>query len=591
MLGICQINADSKTVQEAYVNHRKEDKLRALGVDEQVPRDSPTLSVMSRQGSSQSSNVLKSPALASAWHLGPYPPSFYGAANPSSNVGKPGISQHSIAHPFYEPSFLSLSQHSQPSESQIPGTWSPQVYLTSQQGSRVASPQVNGHMQVFGHAAPTLSPIEVSNVGQFPNQASTKVLVGTEEQQALLQIQRLAQQQQHLHPQPALQQRSSASLANPQNSERNLLPAAHHNQVEVVSTVSHDYRQNPNEISQKGVNEAKAGVLHLVDGDEGQGCRKATQLDEGLHEHQAEKFSSNNGLGSPRHARANGPLVDPVPNTSGVADRMASQPGQSQSTYSSKGSQLNVNAPKFEPGKLKNIVASSFLGDKQPHKVAESESLNLSYPNVRVQAPNEESRPGKWNVAAPEFMPKALVTATVPSQEFSFSALRPSLRPDAPAFEPSDSRSASGHQANGEKHAVQPIKKIFGDINFSEVIKPPKSKAIPVIQPTKEFNSQSKSDENLDGQEDETGRITQADGRQKRVRYVGWDIHLILGKHSLKAGKELLRSPCYLNLSCHSVLQIELLEHYHYHTAPVNVPRKGLTIQLCVYKSFLFPTL
>ena len=547
-------------MQEAYVHHRKEDKLRALGVDEQVLRDSPTLSVMSRQGSSQSSNVLKSPALTSSWHLGPYPPSFYGAANPSSNVGKTGTSQHSIAYPFYEPSFLSLSQHSQPSESQIPGTWSPQAYLTSQQGSRVASPQVNGHKQVFGHAAPTLSPIEISNVVQVPNQASANLLARTQEQQALLQIQRSAQQQQHhLHPQPVLQQRSSASLFNPQNGERTLQPAAHHDQAEVVRTVSHDYRQNPNGISQKGVDEVKTGVPHLMDGNEGQGCRKATQLDEGHHERQAENVSSNVGVASPQHARTTEPLSDPLPNTRGIADRVTSQPGQSQSTYSSKGSQLNVNAPKFEPGKLKNIgAASSFLGDEQAHKLAESESLNLSHPNVRVKAPNEECRPSKWNVAAPEFMPKALVTAIVPSQEFSFSALRPSLRPDAPAFEPSDSRSASGHQTNGEQHAVQPIKKIFGDIKFSEVIDLQKSKAIPDLQPTKGSNSQSRSDENLDGQEDETGRITQADGRQKRVRYVGWDIHLTLGKHSLRAGTKLLRSLCYLSLSCHSMMCYKL---------------------------------
>ena len=514
---------------------------------------------MSRQGSSQSSNVLKSPALASSWHLGPSPPSFYGAANPSSNVSKPGASQHSIAHPFYEPSLLSLSQHSQPSDSQIPGTWSPQVYLTSQQGSRVASPRVNGHMQVLGHAAPTLSPIEISNVGQVPNQASANLLARTQEQQALLQIQRLAQQQQpHLHTQPVLQQRSSASLANPQNGERTLQSAAHHDRAEVVSTVSHECRQNSNEVWQEGVDEAEASVPHLVDRNEGQGCRKATQLDEGHHEHQAEIFSCNDGAASPQHAKVNEPLLDPPPNTRGVADRVTSQPGQSQSTYSSKCSQLNVNAPKFEPGKLKNIGASSFLGDKQGYKLAESESLNPSYPNVRVQAPNEESRPSKWNVAAPEFMPKSLVTATVPSQEFSFSALRPSLRPDAPAFEPSDSRSASGLPTNGEQRAVQPTKKIFGDINFSEVIKPQNSKAIPVIQPTQESNSQSRSDENLDGQEDDTGRITQADGRQKRVRYVGRDIYLILGKHSLKAGKELLRSLCYLNMSCHPILCYEL---------------------------------
>ena len=414
-------------------------------------------------------------------------------------------------------------------------------------------------MQVFGHAAPTLSSLENSNVGQIPNQASTNLLARTQEQQALLQIQRLAQQQQHhLHPQLVLHQRSSASLANPQNGERNLQPAASHDQAEIVRTVSRDCRQIPNGISQKGVDKAKTDVPHLMDGNEGQGCRKATQLDEGQHENTDEAFWSNDGAASPQHARNDGPLLDPLPYIRGPADRVTSQAEQSQSTYSSKGSQLNVNAPKFEPRNLKGIGASSFLGDEQAHKVAGSKSLNLSNPNVRVQAPNEESRPSKWNVAAPEFMPKTLVTATVPSREFSFSALRPSLRPDAPAFEPSDSRSASGHQANGEQHAAQRIKKIFGDINFSEVIKPQRSKAIPVNQPTKESNSPSRFHENLDGQEDETGRITQADGRQKRVRYVGWDIHLVLGKRSLKAGKELLSSLCYSNLSCHSFLCYKL---------------------------------
>ena len=418
-------------------------------------------------------------------------------------------------------------------------------------------------MQVFGHAAPTLSPIEISNVGQVPNQASASLLARPQEQQALLQIQRSAQHQQqhhlHLHPQPALQQRSSASLVNPQDGERTLQPAAHHDQAEVVRTVSYEYRQNPNGVSQKEVDEAKTGVPHLIDGNEGQGCRKATQLDERYRERQAEIFSSNVGVASPQHARTTGPLLDPPPSTRGIADRVTSQPGQSQSTCSSKGSQLNVNAPKFEPRNLNNIGgASSFLGDEQAHKLAEIESLNLSHPNVRAQAPNEEYRPSKWNVAAPEFMPKALVKATVPSQEFSFSALRPSLRPDAPAFEPSDSRNASGRQTNGEQHAVQPIKKIFGDINFSEVIEPQKSKAIPDFQPTKGSNSQSRSVENLDGQEDETGRITQADGRQKRVRYVGWDIHLILGKHSLRVGTEVLRSLCYLSFSCHSTLCYKL---------------------------------
>ena len=466
---------------------------------------------MSRQGSSPSSNVLTSPALASSWPLGPYPPSFYGAAKTSSYASMPGIAQYSMAHPFHEATLLSPRQLSQPSEPQIPGTWSPKIYSASQQGSRVASPQVNGHPHAFGHAAPLLSPTGTNNVGQVSSQASTVLLARTREQQAFLQIQQLKpQQQQHLHPQPVVEQRSSPSSSSSPNGERTLQPMAHLDLSENVSTVPRDYRRNQKEILQKRVDEAGAGMPYSLDGNEEQKCCEITQIDEGHDEHQAEHNSSNDGRASPQRGRT---------------------------------LHLNANAPKFEPGNFRNPGAFSFLGNNKAHKLAESESLKLPNPDGTAQAPNRASQPSKWNVAAPEFMPKALVTPTIPSREFSFSALRPSLRPDAPAFEPSDSRSGNISQSTSEHNSVQPAKKIFSDIHFSGVIKPPKSKAIPVIQPTKKMNSQLRSDENLDGQEDESGRITQVDGRQKRMRYVSWNAYVrildssLSCKNALKAGE------------------------------------------------------
>ena len=508
-------DADSKILQEAYVNHRKEDKLRALGVDEQMPRGSPTLSVMSRQGSSQSSSMLRSPALTSSWRLGPCPPALYGAANSPPYVGNPGFSQNPMAHPFHDPSLISPSQLSLPSEPQIPGTWSPQMSFASQQGSRVASPQINGHMQAFGHAAPSMSPIGLSNVSQVSKQPSIHLLARTREQQGFLQIQQSEQQQQSLHLQPILQQSSPPSLGSPQNGERNLQPLAHHYQADIVGTNPEDHRQNPDGILQKGVDEAKAGVSYLMDGLERQDCCKAIKIDKRLDEHRAKSASSKNVTVSPQHFRANANLGAKV-----IADPVVSQSEQYPSTHSPKSSQLNVNAPKFQPGKLRDFGAFSFLDNKQTHQLTQSENLILPYPDVGVRALDGVFQHSEWNFAAPEFMPKDLVTASVPFREFSFSALRPSLRPDAPAFEPSDSRCASGHQPSSERNTVQSTEKIFSNVNFSEVIKPPTSKAIPVIKPIKETTAQSRSDETLDGQEDESGRITQADGRQKRMRYV-----------------------------------------------------------------------
>ena len=486
---------------------------------------------MSRQASSQGSAVLTSPVCASSTHVGPFPPSFYDAANPASYIGKPGISHfptYSMAHPFNEPALFSRSQFPQPSEPHIPRTWSPQIHFASQQGSRVASPQINGHMQTLGQAAPSTSPIGISSTGQVSNQGSTDLLARTREQQERLQIQYLEeqrQQQHHHQQQPVLQQLSLPSLSSSQNGARILQPVAHHNQAEIVNRTPCDHRQNPNEILQKGVDEAKACMSYSMDGIEKQEDSKATQIDEGYDEYQAKSTSSSVGGAGPQHARANLSLVDPSLSARRIADPKTSHPGQPQRRYSSKASRFNVNAPKFEPRRLKNSGVFSFLGDKQAHKVTGGESLSLPSSDPARQAPNGVSQASKWNFAAPEFMPKDPVTATVPSREFSFSALRPVLRPDAPAFEPCDSRNRSGHGPASEHNVVHPTKKIFGDVNFSEAIKSLKSKAVPITKPpNKESESKSRSDENQDGQEDESGRMTQADGRQKRMRYVNPNI-------------------------------------------------------------------
>lgn len=512
-------NTNPEPLQEAYVNHLKEDKLRALGVDEQIPRNSPSLSVMSRQGSSQSSAVPTSPALAPSSHAGPFPTSFYGAANPASYIGKPVVShfpRYSIAHPSNEPSLISPNILPHPSQPHIAGTCSPQIHFASQQGSRVASPSVNGHVQTFEEATPSASPIGTSNVGQVSNQVSVDLVARMREHQALLQTQQLQQQQHLYHQQQMLQQRSSPSLGISPNEERILQPVAHQNQAEIVTPIPLNHRQNPSESLQNRVEESELRSSYSMCENEGREGSKGAQIDEGDDKNQAKTVLDEVGGAAPQNARADRSALDASLSVEGTPDHEANIPGQSQSRHPSKNSQLNVNAPKFEPRTLQNSGIFSFLGNQQAHKVIESEIGSFLSSDGAMQAPNGASQPGKWNVAAPAFMPKA----TVPSREFSFSALRPSLRPDAPTFKPSDSGNAPGPESASEHNAAQPLKKIFGDIAFPEVIKPSKSKAIPITKPNEASKGKEQFDGNMDGQEDESGRITQADGRQKRMRYV-----------------------------------------------------------------------
>lgn len=475
--GTYRVNIPDRRDWEAYVNHLREEKLRALGVDE---------SLMSRRGSSQTSAELTSPALASSSvHACPIP--IQGAANPASYVGKPGVSHfpsYSMAHPFTEPSLMSPNQFSQPSEPHTPGTWSPQRYFSSQQGSRVSSPIVNGQIQKLGHAAPIASHIEMNNVGRGFNPASSDLPNRMREQQALLQIQQLQQQHQQ---QQTLQQRSLPSLAISQIGEQVMQPVTHQNQAEIVTPVPRGHHQNPSENLQKGVDEAEAHPSYSMGENGRQQSSNVVQNDRGnCYCKTKDTFCKVEEMAS-KNTRANESGLDANPSVMGIPDRETNHPGQSQRRFPSKTSQLNVNAPKFEPRVLGTTGVFAFNGACQA---------------------------SKFNVAAPAFMPRLKT-----SNESSFSALRPSFRPDAPAFKPSEEGILPSPEPTSEQNTVQPVQKIFGDINFSEVIKPTNPEAIPIRKLNKESENKKKFDGDMGGQEDESGRITQADGRQKRMRH------------------------------------------------------------------------
>ena len=527
---------------------------------------------MSRQGSSQSSAGLNSPALVSSSHVDSFPISFYGAVQSASYVGKPLVShfpKYPIAHASKEPSLVSQIPVLQASEPHISGTWSPQAYFASQQESRLSSPGVTGHVQTFGRAASsTTSPVRTCNVGQVSSQASVDLLAGMREQQVPLQLQQ-HHQYQHQHQQQKLRQRSLPPLGLSSKQDRLPQLPPHRNQQEIAFPILHSHRHNLSENLQKGIGEADAHVSQSIDKNNVREELNVAQDDDGNDEYQARNYQNNVGTAASHNTGTKASVLETTLDASKIPDHETNLPGQCRTGYSSINSQWNVNAPKFEPRVLKDSGVFSFLGSQQAHKGVEKERFELPRSRGAAQARSEVSQPSKWNVAAPEFRPNPSVMATTPSREFSFSALRPSFRVDAPTFQPGASGNASGFETTNEQNVGRPIKKIFGDINFSDFNKPLKSKALPITQPNRVTVSHEKSDVDMDGQEDESGRITQADGRQKRMRYVLLQGYLSIRNSSpspkayLAGGKMVLPWLYYVELFLNSTLSLVIPLSFH----------------------------
>ncbi|KAK4996627.1 hypothetical protein LTR66_003797 [Elasticomyces elasticus] len=130
--------------------------------------------------------------------------------------------------------------------------------------------------------------------------------------------------------------------------------------------------------------------------------------------------------------------------------------------------------------------------------------------------------PGNLNVTAPVFKPARAATAAPPSGLFSFSAQRPGRKPSAPVVE-SPGLEKAGNAGNAARFdaANNTLQKIFGTVNPRDFVKPSKrSKAIAIVRPNRSSKGAQKVDEAV---EDEDGRITQSDERQKRMRFGGDD--------------------------------------------------------------------
>lgn len=202
-----------------------------------------------------------------------------------------------------------------------------------------------------------------------------------------------------------------------------------------------------------------------------------------------------------------------------------------QATHSKHGSRsslskLNVEAKefKFNPAATFNPGGfSSTQGKIEPAApVNGAPSLNVAAPAFKPDAPVFKPTAPVFTPQAPTFKPGApaftplasVPTApaapaapVVPTSGFTFAAQASAFKPDVSPFNPS----------NTAVPATTPsAPKIFGDVNISEsdIIKPAKrSKALPIVRPDK---SPARASET---KEDEDGRVTQSDVREKRARH------------------------------------------------------------------------
>ena len=532
---------------EAYVNHLKEEKLRALGVsfgDEELPRKSPAPSLMSRQASSQNSAMLISPALAPlSAQATAFPPNFHSPVNSATQIGKPGVShfpRYSMAMPFSEKSFSPSTQFPPNAQSPGPAAWSPHQFMASPPGSRVASPLASGgHMQDLNVVlSPVVPPVQNSvpppvqnnipppvqnNVGKM-SAAQASFL---RQQQALQQAQQLQAQrqlQQQQMQQQTLQPQLLPVTGNAQKHGRELQAPLLGNEPEIASPIPRGHRQNPSETLQKEVDENESYLKRSI-------SRGPSQQDS-MDENKDGTLSDDAVLAKKVHTsfrdtRVDASDLDTNPSLVGTPDHQESGTSVTQnghfptSSTSSKvsTSKLNVNAPEFKLGP-KNVFDAGAIASlsNQQHPIAPtSQAPSAAYNFGHSRKPS--SGPTKFNVAAPVFTPGIARKATIPSGEFSFSTSGPPFRPEAPAFQPSGSGVARGAESSNKENSVDAVKKIFGEIKFHEVIKPAKkSKAVSIVKPDNSLEDQGKYASGLDVQEDESGRITQADGRQKRAK-------------------------------------------------------------------------
>ncbi|MCJ1403038.1 hypothetical protein MMC11_006260 [Xylographa trunciseda] len=533
-----KVRIPDRKAWDDYVNNLNEQKLRALGVsfgDEDVQISNSSGLPMSRQSSSQ--NPMLPPLLPaglastanSRSHITPaFSPTMTASGGPFDRVplvqatsqqfaassGRQHIPNQSISMngQFYSSPF----PRQQPTPP-ISKTWSQQQYLGSLPGSRGVSPLVNGRRQSLQGPQSPVSPMpemefERYYIPQNTAGPQSQPPSGSFNGQSHFQHQ-LPQQYQDLHQPVPIR-----AVLDPKH---DIQPKKYFSQPEIASPVPQGHRHNLSESLQKEIDDAEyhleESIRRQLDEDDEISLHFNTNDERPMYAAHPRKMVSVNGVTAMKQTRRAMSDLDTNPSVSDSPTLRSTEVSKGDST-----SMRSIHVPKASISKL-NVNAREFVFDPQKSSAPEMFSFSghsaLSAdvdPTTNKRSQTEAKQNtivsnSRLNVAAPAFMPNTSKNAPIPSKEFSFSSALPSMKPDAPIFKPGRGQSlGSGSDQSGMES------RIFGKLEFSEVVKTAKkSKAIPIVRPGM---THLNDDRDSDIQEDDAGRITQGDGRQKRIR-------------------------------------------------------------------------
>ena len=539
---------------EAYVEFLKEEKLRALGVsfgdDDISTSKSPVAAAMSRQSSRYPSLPLSPPVPGSSaasnhttHHTNPFSPVFLPSTNASSQVGSltsPGSQSAGYVHlPMPAQSIDSAFQY--PRRQSTPpsqGIWSPQAYLGPQHAPRGGSPALASTYQNTGNVLAPGSLYGFESKQQIQERSGSKNTASTNHEH----------QQFNSHQQPHLSKVS-------EHRDGTEHETTYRSQPDIVNPIPRGHRHNLSETLQKEIDEAERhleqSIRHQLEKD---GHQSLNQLDPS---HARVYLSPTSDEGSAIKTENSAEIVgelppeglsDPDANTResalsegrvAASDNRPSHPALDSNTL--REPRISKTQPKHQtkPSMSKlNVEAKEFKFDPRtsftPGNFTFANNNFASNPTVGLglvprQATKVNGRTSNhlfgaigsnFNVAAPAFTPAYSNSAKFPTGNFNFSSSGPPFRPGAPSFTPGSGNRifsrATDSEQSGSDNRGSATDKIFGNFNLADIVKPAKkSKAIAIIRPDDFRSGNGRDDE---GQEDESGRITQADGRQKRLR-------------------------------------------------------------------------
>ena len=526
--------------------------LRELGVsgpDGEEEVENP----MSRQTSSHvSSNPFSPPVRATSAgsqpfaQIGSFPPSFAAASAPTSHAASIASPVSSMANVRPTVHMHRQSTFSPPVAAQMvppPGLsgWSPQPLVNPQPMSSIGSPPLsNSRPELLNRQSPAV-PSQSQPAQQF-SYAQRDELVAQmhrqQHQQLQMQLQRQQEQQllaarppstlnkvpevedegdlpqpeptllrggetpEVIHPKPVHRHNYSAQL------EKDAEKADYHLEASITKQLDDEDAAEDHDRSDVALGSSKSELSHRISSLQKQMETSDVETNPSDLDN-LQRFANANGSHKSALNHFSSSWADDVASNDGQRPRHGQQHASKKSV-----SVLNVDAKEFNPrgGMAFNpgvFAGSSFSFQPQPHT---KPFVPRSFGAINHSTPSSVTSPGNssFNPAAAAFSPTGFggFNISTAPKEFSFNAQGPVFKPTAPIFTPSSScfsDKSIGSSVNSGS--------IFGNINFSDIVKPSKkSKAVAIVAP-KQVSPVSQEDK-----EDDDGRIVQDDARFKRAR-------------------------------------------------------------------------